>query len=84
MAVTIITTITTTAVIGTAATWLGILLSYDSYYWTPDGRSWPVSFFVVSLVFVIYLLSGLAVRCSKRRFTDAREASSILTVGSES
>ena len=38
------------ALIGTAATWLGILLAYDSYYWPPGGRGWPVSFFVVALV----------------------------------
>lgn len=46
-------------VIGVAATWLGILLAYDSYYWPPLGHGWPVSFFVVALVFAIYLLSGL-------------------------
>ena len=45
------------ALIGTAATWLGILLAYDSYYWTPDGRGWPVSFFVVALVVLGYLLT---------------------------
>ncbi|HEX3960068.1 MAG TPA: metal ABC transporter permease [Trebonia sp.] len=54
------------AVIGTAATWLGILLSYDSYYWTPNGRSWPVSFFVVALVIGGYLLS-YAARPRRRR-----------------
>ncbi len=41
--------------IGTAATWLGILLAYDSYDWPPVGHGWPVSFFIVTLVFVIYL-----------------------------
>ena len=45
------------ALIGTAATWLGILLAYDSYYWTSGGRGWPVSFFVVALVVLGYLLS---------------------------
>jgi zinc/manganese transport system permease protein len=45
------------AAIGTVATWLGILLAYDSYYWPPDHRGWPVSFFVVALVLVAYLLS---------------------------
>lgn len=48
------------AAIGVAATWLGILLAYDSYDWTP-GRGWPVSFFVVSLVFVFYLVVHLSV-----------------------
>jgi zinc/manganese transport system permease protein len=45
------------ALIGTAATWLGILLSYDSHYWPPSGHGWPVSFFVVALVVAGYLLS---------------------------
>jgi zinc/manganese transport system permease protein len=45
------------ALIGTAATWLGILLEYDSYYWPPHKHGWSVSFFVVTLVVVGYLLS---------------------------
>ncbi len=45
--------------IGLAATWLGILLAYDSYYWPPDRHGWPVSFFVVTLVFMFYLLAQL-------------------------
>ncbi len=45
------------AVTGLAATWLGIVLAYDSYYWPPHGHGWPVSFFVVVLVLAGYLLS---------------------------
>jgi len=45
------------AITGLAATWLGIVLAYDSYYWPPYGHGWPVSFFVVALVLVGYLLS---------------------------
>jgi zinc/manganese transport system permease protein len=45
------------AVTGTVATWLGILLAYDSYYWPPSGHGWPVSFFVVALVIAGYLLT---------------------------
>jgi zinc/manganese transport system permease protein len=45
------------ALAGTAATWLGILLAYDSYYWTPGGRGLPVSFFVVAIVVLGYLLT---------------------------
>jgi zinc/manganese transport system permease protein len=45
--------------IGLAATWLGILLAYDSYYWPPARHGWPVSFFVVTLVFAFYLLAQL-------------------------
>jgi zinc/manganese transport system permease protein len=47
------------AAIGVAATWLGILLAYDSYYWPPAGRGWPVSFFVVTLIVGGYLVSYL-------------------------
>ncbi|WP_315708773.1 metal ABC transporter permease [Brenneria uluponensis] len=42
-------------IIGLAATWGGILLAYDSYYWTP-GHGWPVSFFIVALIFILYLI----------------------------
>jgi zinc/manganese transport system permease protein len=51
----------TAAVTGVIATWLGIILAYDSYYWPPHGRGWPVSFFVVGFVAVFYLLSYLRV-----------------------
>jgi zinc/manganese transport system permease protein len=53
------------ALAGTAATWLGILLAYDSYYWPPGGRGWPVSFFVVVFVVLGYLLTY--VRLPRRR-----------------
>ncbi|XBS71173.1 metal ABC transporter permease [Acerihabitans sp. KWT182] len=52
---------------GLTATWGGILLAYDSFYWTP-GRGWPVSFFIVSLIFIFYLLTG--------RLRQPREADS--------
>jgi zinc/manganese transport system permease protein len=45
--------------IGVAATWLGILLAYDSFYWPPVQHGWPVSFFVVTLIFVFYLFAQL-------------------------
>jgi zinc/manganese transport system permease protein len=48
--------------IGVAATWLGVLLAYDSYYWPPGRHGWPVSFFVVTLILVFYLLSPRPVR----------------------
>jgi len=47
----------TSALIGLAVTWLGIVLAYDSYYWPPHGHGWPVSFFVVALVLIGYLLT---------------------------
>jgi zinc/manganese transport system permease protein len=45
--------------IALAATWLGVLLAYDSFYWPPARHSWPVSFFVVTLLFVFYLAAQL-------------------------
>jgi zinc/manganese transport system permease protein len=44
--------------IGLFATWSGILLAYDSYYWWTPGHGWPVSFFVVALIFVFYLIAS--------------------------
>jgi zinc/manganese transport system permease protein len=49
------------SLIGVGATWLGVLLAYDSYYWGPGHQALPVSFFIVALVFAAYLLSGLRV-----------------------
>ena len=54
-------------VVGVAATWLGILLAYDSYYWGSSHRGLPVSFFVVTLVLVAYGISGLRVRFDRSR-----------------
>jgi zinc/manganese transport system permease protein len=45
--------------IGVLATWLGVLLAYDSFYWGSSHLALPVSFFVVALVFGTYLASGL-------------------------
>jgi len=47
------------AATGIGAMWLGILLAYDSYDWPPQGHTWPVSFFVVTLILTGYLLAGL-------------------------
>ncbi|HXZ83380.1 MAG TPA: metal ABC transporter permease [Acidimicrobiales bacterium] len=55
------TAVAAAAGFGVGATWLGILLSYDSYYWTPSHRGWPVSFFVVTVVFAVYLVVDLLV-----------------------
>jgi zinc/manganese transport system permease protein len=57
----------TAGALGLAATWLGIVLAYDSYYWPPKGTGWPVSFFVVTLVFGIYLASGIPSFRARRR-----------------
>jgi zinc/manganese transport system permease protein len=50
--------------LGIAAAWIGVLLAYDSYAWPPHHQGWPVSFFVVALVLVIYLGCGVARRLS--------------------
>ena len=46
--------------LGLAATWIGIVLAYDSYHW--PYRGWPVSFFVVTFVLIAYLVAGVATR----------------------
>jgi zinc/manganese transport system permease protein len=46
------------AMIGLGSVWGGVLLAYDSYDWTP-GHGWPVSFFIVSIIFGAYLLAAL-------------------------
>jgi zinc/manganese transport system permease protein len=45
--------------IGVGATWLGILLAYDSYYWSSSHASWPVSFFIVVVIFLGYVATEL-------------------------
>lgn len=58
--------------LGVASTWLGIVLAYDSYTWSAKGTTWPVSFFVVTIVFVVYLLSGLPGWRERRRASGGR------------
>jgi zinc/manganese transport system permease protein len=55
--------------IGVASTWLGILISFESYSWFAGAHSWPVSFCIVVVAFVAYLLSGISapVRALRRR-----------------
>jgi zinc/manganese transport system permease protein len=52
----------TAMAIGVGAIWVGIVLAYDSYHWPPHEHGWPVSFFVVALIFLGYLASGLVDR----------------------
>lgn len=59
--------------LGVAAMWIGIVLAYDSFDWPPAGNAWPVSFFVVALVLIMYVLSGLGERVAQRsRHPSAR------------
>jgi zinc/manganese transport system permease protein len=48
--------------ISVAATWLGVLLAYDSTYWGSGGQGFPVSFMIVAVLFAAYLLAGAAAR----------------------
>jgi zinc/manganese transport system permease protein len=52
----------TAAGIAVAATWLGIVLAYDSFTWPPSHDGWPVSFFIVALIFVAFVAAQLRVR----------------------
>lgn len=61
------TAILVAGLIGVGATWLGVVLAYDSYDWPPAGRGWPVSFFVVTIVLAVYLGSGAVERARGRR-----------------
>jgi zinc/manganese transport system permease protein len=56
------TAIILAAAIGIAAVWTGILLAYDSAGWTGNGQGWPVSFFIVAMVFALYVLARIATR----------------------
>jgi zinc/manganese transport system permease protein len=53
------------AALGVFATWLAIVLAYDSYSW--PGHHWPVSFFLVAVVLVIYVLAGVPEWLRSRR-----------------
>lgn len=45
---------------GIAATWVGIVISYDSYYWMPSQRGLPVSFCVVAVVVTEFAITSIA------------------------
>ena len=44
--------------LGVGTTWLGVLLAYDSADWGSGHDALPVSFFIVALIFLAYLVSG--------------------------
>ncbi|MFI9273505.1 metal ABC transporter permease [Kitasatospora sp. NPDC052896] len=70
--------------IGVLSTWIGVVLAYDSYRWPPTGKGWPVSFFVVAVVFTLYLLADLGSRIraarARHRGGSALTARSLATV----
>jgi zinc/manganese transport system permease protein len=72
-----LTALLSAAGIGVSTMWLGIVLAYDSFDWPPAGQGWPVSFFVVVLVFITYLLSGLPEARRRRRAGRTPSASPV-------
>jgi len=52
-------TLLAAGLIGLGGTWIGVLLAYDSVYWGSSRQGLPVSFFIVAVLFVSYLASGL-------------------------
>jgi zinc/manganese transport system permease protein len=67
--------------IGVGATWLGVLLAYDSYDWGAAHAGFPVSSFIVLLTFAAYLIAGLPPIRSR---VGARKVSHQPTHGSRS
>lgn len=65
--------VVTAAVLGVLAVWIGIVLAYDSFYWPPAGRGWPVSFFVVTLIMAGYLLTFLRRRARRPAIQDSHD-----------
>ncbi|WP_234124099.1 metal ABC transporter permease [Clostridium hydrogenum] len=55
------------AIIGVAAVWLGVILSYDSFYWPPEGKGWAVSFFITILVILFYIISRIKEQLHKAK-----------------
>lgn len=53
------------SLIGVITVWFGIILAYDSFYWPPFGRGWPVSFFIAVLTLLFYLLSRIKEKISR-------------------
>jgi zinc/manganese transport system permease protein len=51
--------------IAVVATWLGVLLAYDSFTWPPSHDGWPVSFFIVALIFLGFVAAQLAGRARR-------------------
>ncbi|MGH9045651.1 MAG: metal ABC transporter permease, partial [Acidimicrobiales bacterium] len=60
--------------IAVATTEVGILASYDSYYWVASHDAMPVSFFVVAAVLVAYAICSALAALSARVVTSGRRA----------
>lgn len=66
------------AAIGIGSTWVAIVLAYDSYYWSSSHAAWPVSFFVVGVIFVTYVAVEIlsSVRSRRAKYRRARSVRS--------
>jgi zinc/manganese transport system permease protein len=53
------------AFIAVASTWLGVVLAYDSFTWPPNHSGWPVSFFIVTLIFLGFVAAQLTRRARR-------------------
>jgi zinc/manganese transport system permease protein len=53
------------ALIAVATTWLGVVLAYDSFTWPPSHNGWPVSFFIVTLIFLGFVAAQLTRRARR-------------------
>jgi zinc/manganese transport system permease protein len=52
--------------VGVLSTWLGILVSFESFAWFGGVHSLPVSFCIVVIAVLAYLVSGIAVSVRSR------------------
>ena len=73
------TAIGVAAAVGVVATWLGILLAYDTASWSSQGQGWPVSFCIVAVVFAFYLAVSLSTRRRSSPTTTQASVSADLT-----
>ena len=48
--------------LGLVATWGGVVLAYASQTWPPAHAGWPISFFVVAIIFVAFVAVELPSR----------------------
>jgi hypothetical protein len=60
-------TLVVAATFGVAAVLVGVVVSYDSYYWWPSHRALPVSFCVVALVVAEFVVASLVRRLTTRK-----------------
>lgn len=53
--------------IAVAITWVGAFLAYESYYWDGGHGNWPVSFCIVALAFLVYIVVRIVTDSRRRR-----------------